>query len=706
LLGTFERGVTVLSQQHRALNLAWALIEAGVVPSSTNEKRAKVAIVGAGFAGLTLTAALLQKRCNCDIFLFEEHDTLLPLQQGSDTRWLHPHIYDWPREGSNASAAMLPVLNWTAARASDVVVQVLTNWEAIVKHHHEQQTIHVFCNARHLQISRLNGKGRLEWVGEKRDPATGTALLSGQTPVGSAEVFNVIILAVGFGLEKAPTFSYWRNETFGQPSLSQPRQTYLVSGQGDGAMIDLFRLKITRFRQDRILDELFQDKHQLVEELRNIRKEYPTDSRHYPLFEKFDELASGPMARQLESVLHDLAVRLRHDTDVILHFKERNIAELLDPKTSRTSFQNALLLYLLYKCGGFTPAPGPANAPSDYAVIADRFAVPAANIVLRHGTDRRTQLERLFDRGLFANLKFDTEGRLQLSQPDTIMWTGGYFGSPGKRSDFRTVSDNDRTTWRKEYLPGPTSLLASGIAGSVAGFLVQTGANHFRVTMHRVLPLGPEDLLQQACDYVGRNLDKRAPTAARTFPAGNATIGVAFRSGSIVRSKQGIRSEVLIDAMQKLELNEASRAMNEAVTFVAAIPLLQPAKLYFEPSRVCGVIYVDSRDPEFFLTDENLQCISTILSEALVGIQAASELPLDRLRNTPLRELAEGPASFEQVPSEVSHALEIVSRVEPPTASAPLIFNFDHSDLTPMMVSSGRTEEPSPLDEEADNGGK
>jgi hypothetical protein len=79
---------------------------------------------------------------------------LLPLQQGSDSRWLHPQFYDWPGEGSEAFAAMLPVLNWTAARASDVVVQVLTEWKRVLAQHSDLPTPPptLYCNTRHLQI--------------------------------------------------------------------------------------------------------------------------------------------------------------------------------------------------------------------------------------------------------------------------------------------------------------------------------------------------------------------------------------------------------------------------------------------------------------------------------------------------------------------------------------------------------------------------
>ena len=75
------------------------LVEESTVPTRA-EARPKLAIVGAGFTGLTLAAALLRKRTALEITIFEERDTLLPLQQGSDSRWLHPQIYEWPDEGS------------------------------------------------------------------------------------------------------------------------------------------------------------------------------------------------------------------------------------------------------------------------------------------------------------------------------------------------------------------------------------------------------------------------------------------------------------------------------------------------------------------------------------------------------------------------------------------------------------------------------
>ena len=87
---------------------------------------------------------------------------------------------------------------------------------------------------------------------------------------GTIKKFDTIILAVGFGLEiqhpKFPLNSYWRNEIYGQPILDGTQQPYVVSGFGDGALVDLFRLTIERFRQDTVLSEAFPNKLEELEE--------------------------------------------------------------------------------------------------------------------------------------------------------------------------------------------------------------------------------------------------------------------------------------------------------------------------------------------------------------------------------------------------------------------------------------------------------
>ena len=681
-IGTFDGSVTVLSQQRRALNLAWALIESRMIPTLPSEPRVRIAVVGAGFAGLTFAAALLQKRCQCDIVLLEERDTLLPLQQGSDTRWLHPHIYDWPEDGSEATAAMLPVLNWTAARASDVVVQVLSSWKSLVREH-ANGPVELYCNTRHLQIQKpQSNQVLIEWVGEERANADGNALANESGAKGQSRVFDLVVLAVGFGLEFDNPSSYWRNEMLSQPSLNQPRRTYLVSGQGDGAMIDLLRLKISQFRQDRILAELFSDKPKLLSALKKLRNEYLANDSNFHLFDRLDALSSRPVVGPLiRKSIEQLRKRLRRDTELVLRLKVRNISQLLDVGTSRISFQNAVLVYLLYRAGGFAPSIEPEID------LVSRFAIKSDDVIRRHGTDRIGQIKRILPPEISGPIAEEWEKTRcpTRRQPSDILWNGGYFGFPGRLADAASLPNKDRKTWRKEYLPGPTSLVGLSIASAVAAAIgrLRPKASHFRVTLHRVLLINNEQLLQQVCGYVGRTVDESAPTAARTFPAENATIGLAYRTRRIVRSRPGILPADLIRAMITLNLNEASSSMSEEVGFVAAIPVLQPDSDFFQPSPVSAILYFDSHDQGFDLNDEELWVMSNIVDRVVQSVGHGSSGALDRIENVPLHALSKSTRSPGKIPASVAKDL-LVSAVAPPRLNQAFVFNFDHSDLTPI----------------------
>ncbi|WJI76984.1 MULTISPECIES: FAD/NAD(P)-binding protein [unclassified Mesorhizobium] len=682
LIGSFDRRVTVLAQQTRALNLAWAMIETEIVPTRTTTT-SRVAVVGAGFAGLTFAAALLRKGSVAAIDVFEQRDSLLPLQQGSDTRWLHPHIYDWPKEGSEAAAAMLPILNWTAARSSDVVVQVLGEWAKIAA---DREHLRVFCNARHLQItgsSTDSRKARIEWVGEERHATDGRILGEGAAQ-GMSETYDAVVLSVGFGLEAGEP-SYWRNETLGQPNLEEARRTYLLSGQGDGAMIDLLRIRISQFRQDRILDELFVGRGLLLERLRDLRNEFLQDETG--LFDKFERLvcSGAEFEKDMAAVVDELSHRLRRDTDVVLQLKVRNVADLLEPNNSGMSFQNALLVYLLYRCGGFSP-----TTESERAISA-RFGIPRNQVVRRHGVKPLAQIGKSLPPEVH-----DKIAQRRKTDPDSYglqqarsHWPGGYFGFEGTLTNANQTTDDARRQWRKEYLPGPTALLATTISGSIAGAIsrMRPNAEHFRVTLHRTLSLNGDDLLQQACDYVGKGLLDASATAGRTIVASALTIGAAYQTRKIVRTPRGIARQNIQIGMEQLQLGSVARKMREDVSFVFAMPVIQPDNKHFAPSPVAAVLYFDSRDADFWLKDTELAELALIVESAVRAIDAADGSALGRVRNFAPGRVCNAVVSAAKSDTG-TNALEIVSNVKPPSTTDEFVLNYDHSDLAPVSTKS------------------
>jgi FAD dependent oxidoreductase len=676
LIGTFDSGVTVWSQQVRALNLAFALVESEFVSCDQHPDRQKnIAVVGGGFAGLTLAAALIEKQVNAKITIYEQRDTLMPLQQGSDSRWLHPHIYDWPADGSEAGAAMLPVLNWTAARASDVVVQILSEWNRIAL---KTSQLQLFCNARHLQVDTGDENClRIEWVGEPR--ATDGMTDGAQRAVGSSEQFHAVVLAIGFGLEKLSTSPYWRNETFSQPSLDQPRKLYLVAGQGDGAMIDLLRLRISQYRQDRILEELFLNKRSLSTEVKRIHKQEPR-ARLFDELEKLDTV-DHPCHAEFTAVVTDMGRRLRRDTDAILRLRVRKFSDLFEPDR-RISFQNRLLVYLLYKCGGFVPSSVPEQT------LQKDHAIPDSQFIRRFGPAPEKLLKDTLSDSLFqAVVPSPGVKPIDLLQSDEIRWLGGYFGYPGPTKDRDKLPDALRREWRKEYLPGPTSLLGAALSSSIVGTLrhLHQRAGRLRVTLHRTMTVGEEEFLQQTCDYAGDDITHdQESTAARTFQNDTATIGLAYRCRAIVRSKAGIDPEILKKAMNEIRLPYNSRAMVDGVSFVLAIPLLEPEKNYSLKSPVAGIIYIDSTEPNFFVDDDKLANLVIIAKQFLNDLERHSSF--DRVRNQLLSRVVNEEQPVEDIPDLVRDAIELVENIPAPRTSGPFQFNYDYSDFTPAQI--------------------
>jgi hypothetical protein len=373
VLGVLERGVTVYRQQVRAHNLAWSLWELGTILPV--DRPPSVAIVGGGIAGLTASACLLSLFPNASLSVFEQLWDLCPLQQGADNRWLHPRIYDWPGPGSRAPGASLPVLNWSEGRASDVARQILSGFarynQDLVK---TPNRLTVYLGTQYLRINSATRE--ITWSAN-RTKSDGTYFHLDRAE-GKSDRFDLIILASGFGIEqKLPEYetpSYWRNEQLGQPILDGSHQQFLISGFGDGALTDVCRLTIERFRQDTIVYELFKDRLDHVEQqFESLRGDPKANA--FPFFEMQNAL--------LADAVDELRSRIRKDTRVVLHVRGTSDPP---PRTfehvfeQASSFLNRLLIFLLYRCGAIT------FSLEELEPAIKRFRIPRENVMCRYGS--------------------------------------------------------------------------------------------------------------------------------------------------------------------------------------------------------------------------------------------------------------------------------------------------------------------------------
>ena len=255
LLGALNRHITIYSQQTRAINLVHALAES----RGGNLASVRIAVVGAGFAGLT-AAAYAAKEKLAEVVVIERALRPLWLQDQSTKRWLHPRIYDWPNAGALEPYSDLPVLNWRAGPACTVSAKVRAQWDDLT--------------ARNERLGAYYGWRVTSW---KTD--ADKKLQLSVVPEGAGDLalppsvinqpFDLVVLAVGFGLERSTIGppgscpSYW-NDVDGLDDL-HPGQTIAIVGLGDGGLTDVLRLSIRSFDQGRLV--------QLVEGLDTARFE-------------------------------------------------------------------------------------------------------------------------------------------------------------------------------------------------------------------------------------------------------------------------------------------------------------------------------------------------------------------------------------------------------------------------------------------------
>ena len=362
-------------------------------------------------SGLTASAGLAILCPNWNVSLFERRTDLCPLQQGSDSRWLHPHIYSWPQPGSQNPSAGLPILNWKEGRALDVADRILREWVELVK----AKPPSIYVDTKHIKINA--NRREIEWIGSRLEVGSTETITK---PCGERKCFDIIILAVGFGEEGGhegyPVMSYWRNEALSQPRLDQKYQRYLVSGFGDGALIDLCRLRIERFRQDRIVDDLF--KFDTKTELRVFRH-LSSAATH-----------SGKMFGALESLLTD-------GTFFGITFQPRAEIEKRYRCHSSLAGEN---IYIKHKSSIRSQVVSTKQNTAVFALqersvyssfekleeAVRKYGVESGRVICRYGTSSELQFRDLFDdyEQISAAVK---RMRSKRDQEVAIQWPAGFW---------------------------------------------------------------------------------------------------------------------------------------------------------------------------------------------------------------------------------------------------------------------------------------
>jgi hypothetical protein len=229
-LGPFARRVSFIAQQHRALNLVWALAKTGRFEANDS-----IAVIGGGLAGITAAVAFSAHGCKVDLF---ERGRLMARQRTTVHRMVHPSVSLWPMHPLSATTT-LPFLEWYIGPCNEITNEITRQLKDIQS----------------KQADRFRLLEQCE-VTDVLPVGTGLLKLRVQPLMTDRPAYRVVLLVTGFGEEVAhPQFKpidYWKADGLEGVRDEAENKVFIVSGCGDGGLIDALRLVHRNFEQGRL----------------------------------------------------------------------------------------------------------------------------------------------------------------------------------------------------------------------------------------------------------------------------------------------------------------------------------------------------------------------------------------------------------------------------------------------------------------------
>ena len=377
VVGCYDQLKTVYTQQCRSLTLIHALFEMGELSPGS-----RVAVIGGGAAGATAAAAAAHR--GAKVVMYERNAHLFQFQRQNTTRYLHPHIYHWPHESAFNVDAMLPIMTWHAGLCGSVAKEMARGFEELFRATGRIGVRLESTISDILQLPSGNLQDRVKVVGNEG---------------AINETVDLAVLAIGFGIERRHLFGvdtspYWENDGLDQALEGSPgkRERILISGAGDGALVDLLRATLHDFQHEHILGLLPRDAamRKIGEQLADWDNNYKRAASigHSSIIDL--NKAYGQLVLPTD-FKNGLKAHVRSDTEVWFNFKEP------ERYTLESSLLNRLLVFSLCQLRAITPKLAELDEKmivkdkaGTYTVYWPRVERPQEfdRILIRHGPPR------------------------------------------------------------------------------------------------------------------------------------------------------------------------------------------------------------------------------------------------------------------------------------------------------------------------------
>lgn len=206
------------------------------IAKQADERQQSIAVLGGGIGGVTCFLGLRAFGCE-KVQLYEAGPRAIGVQAGCYHRHGHPTAIEWPRTPVSCTTN-LPLLNWGAGSADAIQRQMMedTLEGRLIQRFANEGIIHF--NTVVNKIERENKQWRLRLSNRKPDINV---------------LADIVIYAMGFGLDQGTEWSraesYWWDdnlENYLRDRHFYGSKAFMVTGRGDGALIDFSRIALGR----------------------------------------------------------------------------------------------------------------------------------------------------------------------------------------------------------------------------------------------------------------------------------------------------------------------------------------------------------------------------------------------------------------------------------------------------------------------------